>query len=249
MRKKWNQLAYVGLYSGAGRARVIRPTDKILSTEIVETSALAVLRQPHRFTHYLYVDSDERCTTALKQRIAALNVPVNFNVITGDVNEKIAAVRDGLPSFGVRNGLLSFCFVDPFDLGLKFSTIKALSHLRMDFLVLLMLAVDGRRNFRAYYQDKSSNRIGDCIDCPNWRTVYDAEGHPKVVRFLMTKFDEAMVRIGFPSATESAYHPVMVDGKGVLQYFLAFYSKSPTGQKFWKDCRAELSNQLALGLG
>jgi len=40
MRDKW-QMAYVGLYSGAGRARVKT------TGAIVETSALGAMRQPH----------------------------------------------------------------------------------------------------------------------------------------------------------------------------------------------------------
>lgn len=242
MHRKWPQLAYIGLYSGAGRALVVHKRSK---QEIVETSALAVLRQERPFTHYVYVDSDERCSNALRDRIAALHSSATVTVLQCDVNESVPSVRSSLPRFTKTHGLLSFCFVDPFDLQLRFSTIKALSDLKIDFLVLLMLGVDARRNLRGYY-DPTSTRIADCFDCPDWR-----DEHPKgsrgVVKFLSRKFDEAMGRLGYLTAKD-AHHPVTVHGMGVLQYFLAFYSKDQLGLRFWQDCRKELSPQLGLGI-
>lgn len=216
MRQHWPQLAYVGLYSGAGRATVSGTGD------IVETSALAVLRQPDAFTDYIYVDRDPRCVDALTARINALNVPAKFTVIQGDVNGSIAVVRQSLPSYSSRKGLLSFCFIDPFDLQLRFETIRQLSHLRMDFLVLLMLGVDGRRNIARYLLD-GSTRIGDLIDCPDWRSEYQAGGN--VIHFILGKFDEAVQRLGYLSAANDL-HPIRVAGMGVLQYVLAFYARA-----------------------
>ncbi|HXC24354.1 MAG TPA: three-Cys-motif partner protein TcmP [Gemmatimonadaceae bacterium] len=242
MRKKWPQLAYVGLYSGAGRARVVD------TGEIVETSALAVLRQPTPFTKYVFVDRDEQCTNALATRIASLGTTQDVSIITGDVNEKIWEVRETLPSFDKSKGLLSFCFVDPFDLQFRFDSIRALSDFKMDFLVLLMLGVDGRRNFKQYLQDPSSTRIDDLIDCPDWRTQFAGSHDRNVIRFLLRKFDEAMTRLGYLSTGEELYHPVNVHNMRVLQYILTFYSKSQVGQKFWRESRASLSPQLGLPL-
>ncbi len=194
MHHKWPQLAYLGLYAGAGHALVAD------TGETVETSALAVLRQPPRFTDYIFVDNDPRCISALRARVAPLAREAHVTFIQGDVNERIDAIRNAMPPYGPDQGLLSFCFVDPFDLQLRFETIRALSRFRIDFLVLLMLGVDARRNFRRYLADPASRRIGELIDCADWRTQY-AEGQ-KVIPFLLRKFDEAMQRIGYPSAAD-----------------------------------------------
>src|SRR5258706_4716159 len=147
MRNSWPQLAYVGLYAGAGRARIAG------TSEILETSALAVLHQPDRFTDYIYVDRNPDCVEALASRIRNARATETVTVIPSDVNESVGAVRRALPPYSRSRGLLSFCFIDPFDVQLKFSTISGLSHLRMDFLVLLMLGVDARRNFNRYLTD------------------------------------------------------------------------------------------------
>ena len=241
MRKKWPQLAYVGLYSGAGRARV-KPNG-----EIIETTAMSVLRLPSPFTHYIFVDSDERCVEALRQRVTA--VPDrSVRVIHGDVSATATQVRQALPSFGPGRGLLSFCFIDPFSTDFKFDVIRQLGDLRMDFLILLMLGWDARVNFSRYYGDAESHRIADLIDCPTWREEWRTSGSTDVVGFLLRKFNEAMVRLGYLPAPESSLHRVTAAGKNVFQYVLAFYSKHQLGQNFWKDTLAGNSEQIGLGL-
>lgn len=237
MHRKWPQRAYVGLYSGAGHARIAR------SDRIIETSALGVLRIPHRFTHYIYVDQDERCIEALEARSRPLSSDVDLRIIQTDVNECARRVRESLPSFSRHNGLLSFCFVDPFDLRLRFDTLRELGELKMDFLVLLMLGVDGRRNFKQYLENTSSTRIGDLIDCPDWRSEY--QPHVRPIRFLLRKFDRAMQGIGYLSAIDDL-HSIHISGKGVLQYILAFYSKSELGLRFWRQSRSTLAIQRSL---
>jgi three-Cys-motif partner protein len=239
MSKRWPQLAYVGLYSGPGRARV-EPTG-----EIVETTAMSVVRQVNPFTHYIFVDQDPECVEALSQRIALVPDSPNALVIEGDVGSVVSIVRQNLPPYGPGKGLLSFCFVDPFAANLQFDTIRRLSDLRMDFLILLMLGWDARVNFKLYKNDLSSTRIADLIDEPNWRAQYAQSRDRNVVRFLLTKFDEAMVRLGYLSTLDHV-HPVKAAGTGVLQYVLVFYSKNQLGLKFWGQALARSDPQLRL---
>jgi three-Cys-motif partner protein len=240
MKAKWPQRAYIGLYSGAGRARVEG------TGEIVETTAMSVLRLPDPFSKYIFVDNDSRCTSALSARVASLPSALDVSVMQGDVDESASLVMGALPAFGPGNGLLSFCFVDPFAANLRFETIRTLGQLRMDFLILLMLGWDARVNFQQYYRDTSSTRIGELIDCPDWREQWDRAQDKNVIRFLLGKFDTAMVRIGYRSCGPEHYHPVTAHNKAVLQYVLAFYSKHPLGQRFWEQTLAGSRKQLQL---
>lgn len=230
-KSRWPQRAYLGLYSGSGRARLEG------AGEIVETTATSVFRLPDPFTHYVFVDRDPQCTSALESRVRKLSPEANVTILTGDVNELVPQIRDTLPSYSRGNGLLSYCFVDPFDASLKFSTIRTLGALRMDFLILLMLGYDARVNFKRYLEDEANPRIGDLVDAPNWREEWrrlSAVGRQSVIRFLMTKFDQAMVRIGYRPAPAELAFPVKVHGKNVLIYQLVFYSKHRLGQEFWQ---------------
>ena len=170
-------------------------------------------------------------------------------ILTGDVNVLAPKIRAALPSFSRKRGLLSYCFVDPFAADLKFTTIKELGTLRMDFLILLMLGFDARVNFRTYLQDESNTRIAELIDAPNWRAEWrgkSATRRLRVIPFLMKKFDEAMVRLGYQSASSDEALSVRVHNKGVLIYQLVFYSKHPLGQAFWGETRSGIRSQFDL---
>jgi three-Cys-motif partner protein len=226
MRDKW-ELAYVGLYSGPGRALVTS------TGEIVETSALGALRQPHPFSKYIFVDKTTKCTEPLAQRWPLVNPSANVEIIQRDVNASVGLLRERL---ALSKDLLTFCFIDPFDIKLHFETIRQLSDLRIDFLILLMLGNDVRRNWNQYYHPRSTT-IANFIGCPDWRPEYREDGDP--LRFVWTKFDAAMQGLGYPSTMNNTYQ-VNVTGMGVLLYLLAFYSKNELGLKFWEQTRLSL---------
>lgn len=243
MKSQWPKRAYLGLYSGAGRAQIEG------TGEIVETTAMSVFRVPNPFTHHVFVDRDPRCTEALRERIRRLRGEENVTVLTGDVNALRSDVLKALPRFSRTQGLLSYCFVDPFAADLKFETIKFLGQLRMDFLILLMLGLDARVNFRTYLMDENSTRIADLVDCPHWRDEWRREsksGRLNVIHFLMRKFDEAMTRIGYKSAPPGDSLAVRVPKKSVLIYQLVFYSKHDLGRAFWNETRSGIAPQLPL---
>src|SRR5688572_26094583 len=91
MRPHWTQLAYIGLYSGCGRAR-LEGTDRIY-----ETSSLSVLRQPHGFTHFVFVDNEPDCTAALRERCGVVSPTASVRVLEKDVNESAPEVLQALP--------------------------------------------------------------------------------------------------------------------------------------------------------
>jgi len=236
---KWPQRAYVGLYAGAGRAKIEG------TGEIVETPALSVLRQP--FTHHIFVEKDPVCMHALEKRVAALQTGHAPKFILGDVNERVGDIRKALPLYGPGNGLLSFCFVDPFSAELDFRTIRALAVYRMDFLILLALGHDVVRNFwEHYYWDRSNMRIANLICCPGWREEFVAAGGRNIVRFILKKFDETMVGVGYQSPKPE--HHCAIRSGGRLLYYLVLYSKSQLGLTFWENTNTGLTPQLDLGL-
>ena len=244
MREHWDQLAYVGLFSGAGRAHLSG------TTEYVETSAMGALRVRFPFTKYIFVDSDARCIEALEQRIRALPSSHDIALVHRDVSAAVPDVIAAMPSFHRDRTLLSFCFVDPFSAELDFEVIRRLGNqYRMDFLVLLMLGRDIRTNFKRYLENEEDERIGRLIDDPGWREEWRSRQLPDrdLVAFIIEKFDQAMVRLGYGSDREDA-HPIRIPGKNVFLYSLVFYSKSDLGRRFFKAARSGISPQFDLGL-
>ena len=246
MSRKWTHRVYLGLYAGAGRARIKQ------THEVVETSALAVLRQEVPFTRYIFVDSDARCIQALEARIAALDRPLDVTLIQREVNDALPEIIDAMPRFdsAAEEGMISLCFVDPFRLDLDFDVIRRLSRYKMDFLIMLPLGFDLRRNLRRYLGDEHDDRVARLIDAPGWRAEWRARQEPDryFIRFALEKFDEAMERLGFRGREMKNTISVKVTGMGVYLYSLALYTKHPLGEQFWKTTIAGTSPQLDLGM-
>lgn len=245
MKSRWPQRAYLGLYSGSGRARIEA------TGEIIETTALSALRPRFPFTHHIFVDSDPRCIEALRGRIAALPGDRNVKLIQAEVGESVPQIVEAMPAWGPGNGLLSFCFIDPFSAALNFDVIKVLGRrYRMDFLILLMLGRDVRTNFRRYLEDPNDTRIASLIDDPDWREEWRQGGYrPRdLVRFLLERFDDAMTRLGYEAARPTDAHPIHVIGKKVFLYSLVLYSKDKLGNQFWQAARQISDPQTKLDL-
>jgi three-Cys-motif partner protein len=246
MHKRWANRAYIGLYAGAGRA-LVQPGD-----ELVETSALAVFRQEVPFTKYIFVDSDPRCIDALRARIQALPSSFDVTLITRDVNSSVPEIITAMPRYNAARGegVISLCFVDPFRVDLNFDVIRQLSRYKIDFLVMLPLGYDLRRNFQRYLDDENDTRVGSWIDAPDWREQWRTSMQPdrKIVRFILEKFDEAMERLGFHRREMEDTVSVKVTGMGVYLYSLALYTRHELGKQFWKDTKARTQPYYDMGL-
>lgn len=245
MRQHWEQLAYVGLYAGPGRARIEE------SGEIIETTALGAVRVAHPFTKYILVDNDLQCIQALEHRIGALDDSYDVTLIHEDVSRAVPEIVEAMPPFSPERRLLSFCFIDPFSAALDFEVIGKLgSRYRMDFLVLLMLGRDLRTNFRRYLEDPDDERIARLIDDPDWRQEWARRQLPDqdLIGFVFEKFDSAMTRLGYEAAEKQEAHPIRIAGKNVFLYLLVLYSKDRLAKKFWKAARSGVDPQFKLEL-
>ena len=96
MKVRWPQRAYLGLYSGPGRARIEG------TGEIIETTAMSAFRPRHPFTNYIFVDSDPRCIEALKGRIGALPGEHDVTLIEADVCDAVPRIIKAMPSWSCR---------------------------------------------------------------------------------------------------------------------------------------------------
>ena len=94
MKESWPQRVYLGLYSGAGRAKVEKTGD------IIETTAISAFRVRHPFTKYIFVDNDPRCIEALESRVAALPGKPDVTILLGDVDVAADEIIQAMPSYG-----------------------------------------------------------------------------------------------------------------------------------------------------
>lgn len=168
------------------------------------------------------------------------------------MNDAVPDIVRALPRFDpVRGeGMLALCFVDPFRVDLDFDVIRRLSRYKVDFLVMLPLGYDVRRNVQRYLEDEEEDRLGAMIDAPDWRAQWHTSKQPdrQFIRFVMTKFDEAMARLGYLRRDMRDTVSIKVTGMGVYLYSLALYSRNELGERFWKTTIAGTEPQIDMGL-
>lgn len=246
LHKAWKNRVYIGLYAGAGRA-LVKPDN-----ELVETSALAVFRQEVPFTKYIFVDSDPRCIEALGARVNALPAKFDVTLIAKPVNDAVSDIVRAMPRYDPARGegMIALCFVDPFRVDLDFDVIRRLSRYKIDFLVMLPLGYDVRRNLQRYLETEGEDRLGALIDAPDWREQWRAakRSDRQFVRFVMEKFDEAMERLEFRRRKMKDTVSVKVTGMGVYLYSLALYTRHELGEQFWETTVTGTEPQYDMGL-
>src|SRR4030066_799335 len=166
MKNLFNQRIYIDLFSSAGIANIRN------SNRFVLTSSLIALNLPDPYDHYVYCDIDEKCISALSQRVERYFPGKKANYIKGDCNEKVNEILSFLPKPSKSNTVLTFCVVDPYNLGINFNTMRTLNKYRMDFLVLLSW-MDANRNEYIYIKPEEK-RIDDFLGDIEWRKKWIA---------------------------------------------------------------------------
>lgn len=243
MKAKWDLRVYVDLFAGSGRAR-IRETG-----EVVPGSPLLALRIPDRFDRYVFCDASAENIAALRERVSATAPDVDVVFVPGEVNAAVSEIGSHIPQSRKGRSVLSFCFVDPFSVNIRFETIRALSSKRpMDFLILLALGMDANRNLAAYLRAEST-RIADFLGNPQWREEWKLESATRRVNFMLflaEQYAHSMARIGYlPTTPDKMYH-VRSTLKNLPLYYLAFFSKHELGYKLWEQVRKYSTDQLDL---
>lgn len=229
---------YVDLFSGAGYAKV-RDTNRI-----IYTSALIALSLPDPFTKYVFAEFDEVKMNALKERVRR-DFPDKYDQVVfvqGDSNQNIDEIKRHIPDFSPGNKVLTFCFVDPFSLNLHFSTIKSLGDKRIDFLILMALQMDGKRNLEKYLEENNS-KINLFLDEKNWRQEFLKSGYSAkdFTKYLSDKYDSKMKQLGYIQPPEK--HRIQAFSTHLPLYYLAFYSKHERGNEFWGKIKGYATNQ------
>jgi three-Cys-motif partner protein len=229
MKNKWDQRVYIDLYSGAGLSKV-RNTDAVL-----KGSPLLALGVSCPFDKYLFCEDDHEKLHALEARVKKISPKANCSFILGNCDTKLDAILAAVPRSSRENRVLSLCIVDPFDFGLRFATIQRLSSLKVDFLVLLAVAMDANRAYE-HYVDGKNPKLDLALGNVAWRERWKARprGRDEFLNFLAEEFAQSMVSLGYRKTGPAEMKLVRDDGNRPL-YYLALFSKHEMAYKYWNE--------------
>jgi len=240
MKYKWDKRCYIDLFAGSGHAR-IRGTSRI-----VKSSSLLAVQVTDPFDCYVFCDSNSDCSVALKKRVAKLNPSAQCQFLDCDINKSYNDVISRLPPHGKSCKVLSFCFIDPFKLrDIKFKTIRNLSNLLIDYLILIP-RMDPARNEKRYYA-ASSKIVSGYLGNEAWRDMR-RRGDPALPfdLFIARALDGQMKSLGYNYGGILENVMIRSTKKNLLLYSLAFYSRRELGEKFWRVTKKMSDPQLSL---
>src|SRR6266852_3603835 len=191
MKEKWGKRVYVELYAGAGYSRIRG------SSKLIVGSPLLALRVKHPFDKYIFCEENPENLDALKFRVKHTAPTAEVVYVRGDCNIVAADILDKIPAGSSTDTVLSLCFADPFDIGLRFETLRSLSRRFVDFLVLLAVYMDANRNYERYVSDDAT-KVDEFLGSTTWRDRWaiargKAVGFPQ---FLAMEFASSMEALG-----------------------------------------------------
>ncbi|HYS52351.1 MAG TPA: three-Cys-motif partner protein TcmP [Thermoanaerobaculia bacterium] len=188
MKNAFECRVYIDLFAGSGRAKLRD------SNRIVPASPILVLSINDPFDRYVFCDLSEHNLEALRLRKERGFAARRAEFVPGDVNKKIDEVIGLIPQHSKSFRVLTFCFVDPFNIDdLKFETIRALAvgGRKIDFLILVPSGMDAQRNWK-----RENALYADFLGTANWRTNWEKERHAgrTFANFFVDEFARSMER-------------------------------------------------------
>lgn len=228
MKKKWDQRVYIDLYAGGGFSHV-RGTHTFL-----KGSPIIALTVDCPFDKYIFSEENEELLTALRARSERIAPLADVSYIPGKCDANIDRIWGAIPKWSSNNRVLSLCMVDPFDIGIKFDTLKRLSHAYIDFVVLLAIGMDANRNYD-HYVEGDSPKIDEALGNTEWRERWNAAGAQRNTfrRFLALEFSRSMESLGCLPTPPHRMKLVRSDEKNLPLYYLALFSRHDRAHKFW----------------
>lgn len=244
MKDKWRRRVYLELYAGAGYSR-IRGTQKVIFGSPLR--ALAVI---HPFDKYVFCEAMPKNLEALKSRVKRHAPAANVSYIEGECDMHATDILAEIPAGSKDDTVLTLCFADPYDIGLKFSTIKALSSRFVDFLVLLAVYSDANRAYKRYVMEDAV-KVDEFLGSETWRARWrvaqiSGAAFPK---FLAEEFAVRMETLGYLPTPIHKMKRVRSDEKNLPLYYIAMFSRHPLAHDFWDDVLKYGTDQTSFSWG
>lgn len=244
MKNKWHERVYIELYAGAGYNKIRE------SSRVIAGSPILALLLPDAFDRYIFCEADPRSIEALEVRVKRAAPSANVTFIEGDCNQRIDDILAEIPQHSKDHRVLSLCFVDPYDIGIRFATLHRLSVKFVDFLLLLALYMDAARNQDNYVKEEAV-KINEFLGRDDWREKWRvAQGNGlQFPRFLAEEFSRSMEGLRYQPQPFHKMKKIMFPDKNWPLYRLALFSRDSVAYGFWDEVLKYSTDQLFLGGG
>jgi len=240
MRDKWEKRVYIELYAGAGYSR-IRDTERVIAGSPIQALTLRV-----PFDKYIFCEQDPEKLEALRARVKRHAPSADVSFIPGNCDDKVEEIFDAIPPHSANHKVLSLCFVDPNDIGIKFSTIQILARKFVDFVVLLALYMDALRAEQHYVKNpaKIDQLLGKSLWRDRWRAA--KQNGAEFPRFLAEEFTASMAEMKYIPPPFYSMRKVFFYEKNYPLYAVGMFSRHPRAYTFWEQALKYSDDQMGL---
>ncbi len=167
--------------------------------------------------------------------------------VNGNCDSEVDRICEEIPKGSPANKVLSLCLVDPFDFGIKFETLRRLSSVYIDFVVLLAIGMDANRNYD-HYVEGDSTKIDEALGNTEWRKRWKAVGLNRrdFRQFLAAEFSTSMSSLHYLVQPLDRMELVRSGDRNLPLYYLALFSRHQTAYNFWDDVLKYSDDQIRL---
>lgn len=241
MKDKWDKLVYLDLYAGAGCCRIRGTSKRIMGSPLLALS----VKDP--FDKYLFCEEDPIKLDALKSRTPRIAPTANVVYVSGDCNKRTAEILAEIPVGSSTDTVLTLCFADPFDIGLRFDTLRRLSDRYVDFVVLLAVWMDANRAYKRYVMEDAI-KVDCFLGSTTWRDRWKIAQEETIPfpKFLASEFAKGMESLGYLPTPLHRMKAVRSDEKNLRLYYIALFSRKEIAFKLWDEVLKYSTDQRGL---
>jgi three-Cys-motif partner protein len=240
MKDKWQKRVYIELYAGAGYS-LIRDTERIIPGSPIRALSLRV-----PFDKYIFCEQNDEKREALEVRVRRHAPTADVDFIPGNCDANVEKIIDAIPKHSTASKVLSLCFVDPNDIGIKFVTLQKLAQRFVDFIVLLALYMDALRAEQHYVRNPS--KINQLLGNEAWQMRWMAakKNGSEFPRFLAEEFISSMSGMNYIPPPLYSMRKIFFYEKNFPLYAVGLFSRNPLAYKFWDNALKYTDDQLPL---
>ena len=241
MKDKWERRVYIELYAGAGYSR-IRDTERIVAGSPIHALSLEV-----PFDKYIFCERNPEKLEALRVRVKRHAPSADVAFIPEDCDSGVSKISAAIPQYSKNNKVLSLCFVDPNDIGIRFSTLESLGKkFYVDFIVLLALYMDALRAEQDYI--KNPSKIDQLLGTPTWldRWMTAKQNGAEFPRFLAEEFAASMATMKYIPPPFYSMRKIFLYEKNIPLYAVGLFSRHPLAYDLWDKALKGSDDQLDL---
>jgi len=238
MKRKFNYMVYLDMNSGSGISRLENGT-------ITIGSPVIALSNPDRFSKYIFTDKSKDHADALKIRIMKYCRDENSLVFHGDPNQLIERLIYYIPDSSKRYKVSTLCLIDASSLDMDFDTIRILSEIGVNFLVIFGLPWDSPDQYRICIEEQRE-LLNSFLGKPwsHYKNGLKIGNNELFFRNLVKFYHQNLMELGY--MVKGSFHKIESSSSDIPVFFCGYYSNTTGTRKIHTEVIKRLEAQVKL---